>query len=113
MSGGRPHISPDSPGGLAMWIGYIGALVETIDKRQETQNGNVARLVKDMGSLPCKEHAKDINAATLFIRKQSENACADTRERKRDLRGFGFKVALVVLGALSVIITNAITTTFC
>jgi hypothetical protein len=113
MSDGRPLINPEAPGGMSAWMGYLAGKMESVEDRQNRQNGSVERLVDKVGKLPCAEHAKDIDAAISYIKGQRENTSTDTRTRKRDLREFGFRVALVVLGALSVIITNAITAAFC
>ncbi len=104
MSEERPRIAPESPGGINAWMGYLAGKLESVEARQNRQNGSVDDLVKIVGQLPCNSHSGRLAALELFERTCSERAYTEARDHKRDISSFAIKLGIA---AITVVLTTA------
>jgi len=93
---GRPLIDPESPGGMNAWIGYLAGKVESIDSRQNRQNGSVDRLVAEVAKLPCVANEGRLAKLERAGEKHGDRAYSETRDRKQNLSLFAIKLAMVL-----------------
>lgn len=101
----RPRIDPETPGGMSLWMGYLSAKLESIEARQNRQNGSVDRLVERVGQLPCMAHDDRLTELERMEHDYANRAYNEARDAKQNIRLFIIKAAVALitfgLGALA------------